>query len=55
MLSWRDGVQGSGSISKYSNLLKNGQKFRKKYSKIGVIFPVAMILKGLCSWFRVHI
>jgi hypothetical protein len=34
MLSWRGCVQGSGLISKYSNLLKNGQKFRKKYSKI---------------------
>jgi hypothetical protein len=33
MLSWRGCVQGSASISKYSNLLINGQKFRKKYSK----------------------
>ena len=33
MLPWRGCVQGSGSISKYRNQLKDGQKIRKKYPK----------------------
>ena len=33
MWSWRGCVQGSGSISKYSNQLKNNQKIWKKNPK----------------------
>ena len=33
MLSWRGCVQDSGSISKYRNQMKSGQKIRKKYPK----------------------
>jgi hypothetical protein len=46
MLSWRGCVQGSGLISKYSNLLINGQKFRKKYSKNGSNIPCYHDIEG---------
>ena len=33
MQSWRGCIQGSGSMSKYRNQLKDSQKIRKKYPK----------------------
>ena len=48
MRSWRGCVQGSGSISKYRNQLKNGQKMRKNTQKLRVILSVDMVLKWLC-------
>ena len=46
MLSWRGCVQDSGSISKYSNQMKSGQKIRKNTQKLRVIFSVDMIFEG---------
>ena len=33
MQSWRGCIQGSGSMSKYRNQLKESQKIRKRYPK----------------------
>ena len=33
MQSWRGYIQGSGSMSKYRNQLKDSQKIRKRYPK----------------------
>jgi hypothetical protein len=55
LVRWGGCVQGSGSISKYRNHLKVARKSEKNTPKLRVIFSVAMVLKGLCPVFRVHI
>ena len=48
-------VQGSGSISKNRIKVENCEIYLKNQKKMRMIFTVAMMLKGLCSGFRVHI